>query len=166
MTKRPEVLQTTFAIAGLAVGLFVYLFDRSPDTIYFIPNWLSLTTNIKPFFGHIGNFLPTFIHVYVFILLTTAVMAPPSALVIPICATWLAVDSLFEIAQISVIARWIVEHVPGWFREVPFLENSANYFMAGTFDILDLCSIAAGTLCAYLTIVMSSRKGQRNDTQL
>lgn len=138
MTKRPEVLQTTFAISGLVLGLFVYLIDRHPETVYFIPQWLSLSTNVKPFFGFVGNFLPTFFHVFVFILLTTVVLAPAGKLVIPICTTWLTIDSLFEVAQLPAIAQWIARHVPAWFQAVPFLDNTANYFTAGTFDVLDL----------------------------
>jgi hypothetical protein len=166
MAKRPEVLQATFAISGLVIGLFIYLLDRRADTVYFIPDWLSLTSNITPFFGYIGNYLPTFIHVYVFILLTAAVMAPPATRISLICVSWLTIDSLFEIAQMPVIAQWIAEHVPVWFQGVPFLTNTAAYFMAGTFDVLDLFSIAAGTLCAYSTVVISYRRGQKNDAQL
>ena len=166
MTRRPEVLQTTFAIGALVVGLLVYLLDRQSNTIYFMPDWLSLSTYFKPFFGLIGNYLPTFIHVYVLILLTAVIMVAPNALVIPICAAWFTIDSLLEVAQIPLIAQWISTHVPSWFGQVPFLDNTADYFMAGTFDMLDLCSVAAGTLCAYLTIVMSYRRGHKNDAHI
>lgn len=166
MTKRPEVFQTLLAIGGLVVGLFVYIIDRRPDTVYFIPQWLSVSANVSPFFGFVGNFLPTFIHVFVFILLTAVILAPPGKLVIPICATWFTLDSLFEIAQIPVIAQWIARHVPAWFQAVPFLDNTAGYFTAGTFDVLDLFSIAAGTLCAYFILVMTYRIGPKNDERL
>ena len=162
MTKRPEVIQIIFAIGGLLIGLLVYLLDRQPDTVYFIPDWFSQTTHIEPFFGHIGNYLPTFLHVYVFILLTTAVLQPAPKHIIPVCAAWFTIDSLFEVGQIQVIAQWIAGHVPEWFQKIPFLENTASYFQSGTFDIIDILSIAAGTLCAYLTIVLSIRRGQKN----
>ena len=162
MSKRPEVVQLIFAIGGLLLGVLVYLLDREPNTVYFVPDWLTLGSKVKPIFGFIGNYLPTFIHVYVFILLTTAVMQLHERLVIPVCITWFTIDSIFEIAQLPGIAQWIAARVPAWFQGVPFLENTASYFIAGTFDILDIVSIAAGTVCAYFTVVISFRRAEKS----
>jgi hypothetical protein len=106
--------------------------------------------------------LPTFVHVYAFILLTAILVTPARAYVIPICLLWFMIESLFELAQINVIAQWIVKYIPTWFNRIPFLENTSDYFLAGTFDILDIFSIAAGTLAAYLTIVISTRRIANN----
>lgn len=152
MNKQPEVLQITAAIGVLCIGVLVYVLDRQPGSAYFIPNWFALTINFSPIFGEIGNYLPTFIHTFAFILLTVIIVAPSSLQVVLICIAWLAVDSLFEIAQITSIAYWIAGHVPGWFAGVPFLENTSAYFINGTFDSLDLVSIAAGTVTAFLVI--------------
>jgi hypothetical protein len=78
--------------------------------------------------------------------------------IIPICLAWFTLDCLFEVAQIDSSARWIAQHIPDWFSGVPFLENTASYFLFGTFDVLDLLSIAAGTVAAYVTIRISSGK--------
>lgn len=152
MNRRPEVLQIAVAIGVLAIGVLVYLLDRQPGSVYFIPDWIALANNSSPMFGEIGNYLPTFVHAFAFILLTAIVVAPTSSQVVLICLTWFAVDSFFEIAQITPIAQWITGHVPDWFAGIPFLENTAVYFLAGTFDFLDLVSIAMGAVAAYLTI--------------
>ena len=158
MDRRSTVIQSTTATGALAVGVLVYLLDRQPTSVYFIPDWITLANNLNPIFGEIGNYLPTFIHVYAFILLTTIIVAPSPAWIIPICAAWFAVDSLFELAQFTPIDQWIAGNVPDWFASIPFLENTSAYFISGTFDFLDLLSIAAGTAAAYLTIRITQNR--------
>jgi len=43
--------------------------------------------------------------------------------------------------------------MPSWFEGIPLLENTANYFILGSFDVMDLAAIAAGSLVAYLTMM-------------
>jgi len=156
---QPSVkIQTAAAVTALLIGVFVYLLDRQSESVYFMTYWMSLGNTMNPFFGIVGNQLPTFIHVYAFILLTMAVASASRESVLIICLFWLILESLFELAQITVIAQWIANYTPEWFHGIPFLENTAAYFLAGTFDVLDLCSIAAGTLAAYLTIVISTQR--------
>ena len=166
MTRKSRIYQTLAAISALIVGLSIYLFDRQPETVYFISNRFSFDGDTKPIFGIIGNYLPAFLHVYAFILLTAVVFAQSHRHILIICVGWLAVDSLFEIGQINLIAEAITVHIPGWFAGIPFLENTANYFLLGTFDTLDLLSIAAGTLAAYLIIILSKGVPAKKETGL
>ncbi|NNF96699.1 MAG: hypothetical protein HKM94_07230 [Halobacteria archaeon] len=148
------------AISALCVGVMVYVVDRQAEYIYFLPDWLSLEHQIGGLFGSIGNYLPTFIHVYAFILLTVVVAVPSVTKLIPVCLAWFTLDSLFEFAQLNPIAQWIGSHTPGWFSAIPFLENTADYFLMGTFDVFDLFSIAIGTLAAYLTVIFCIRSAK------
>jgi hypothetical protein len=161
MTRQSELFAV--AIGVLCIGVLVYVFDRQPEFVYFLPGWLSLNRMTGGLFGSIGNYLPTFIHVYVFILLTVVVAVPAMTKLIPICLAWFTIDSLFEVAQIHPIAQSISSHSPGWFSGIPFLENTADYFLLGTFDVLDLLSIAAGTFAAYLTVALK-KGGPENVT--
>lgn len=158
MSRRPEVLQIAVATGVLAIGVLVYLLDRPSGSVYFIPGWITSADNLNPVFGHIGNHLPTFVHVYVLILLTAVVAVPSIAKLIPVCLSWVTLDCLFEIAQLNQIAQWIGSHTPTWFSGIPFLDNTGNYFLSGTFDVLDILSIAMGAFAAYLTVVMSTRR--------
>lgn len=158
MSKRSRIYQFIAAMFALILGLCIYLFDRNPETVYFISNRFSLEGETNPIFGAIGNYLPAFLHVYAFILLTVVVFAKSHRQILIICAGWLIIDSLFEIGQVDFIAESIASHTPGWFTGVPFLENTSNYFLMGTFDILDLLSIAAGTLAAYITTNLSKER--------
>lgn len=146
------------AIGALCVGVLVYVFDRQPESIYFLPGWLSFHDQTGSIFGSLGNYLPTFIHVYVFILLTVVAALPSITKLIPVCLAWFTLDSLFEIAQLNPIAQWIANHTPSWFSGIPFLENTANYFLMGSFHVFDLLSIAIGTLAAYLTVILITRR--------
>ncbi|WP_455209743.1 hypothetical protein [Kaarinaea lacus] len=151
------IIQIILAGVALLFGVLVYLLDREPENIYFIPQWLAESVNGDPFIGTLGNYLPTFVHVYAFILLTMAIVFPVQQhrrYLIPVCVFWFAVDCLFEIAQLDVIALYIASHEPTWFHGIPFLENTANYFLASTFDVIDLVSIGLGALTAYYTIAI------------
>jgi hypothetical protein len=156
MTRQGELF--VVATGALGVGVLVYVFDRQAEFVYFLPGWLSLHTQAGSVFGSIGDYLPTFIHVYAFILLTVIVAVPAITKLIPVCLAWFTLDSLFEVAQLNPMAQWIGSHTPGWFNGIPFLENTADYFLMGTFDVFDLLSIAAGTLTAYLTVALTIRR--------
>lgn len=155
MFKRPPVLYVLIASVALALGLLVYLLDRRPEHVYFLSHGLVLAHGQHPLFGVVGNFLPTFVHVYAFILLTAAIAGSTRARVIGICAAWFVVASLFELAQLPAVASVIVAAVPAWFARVPILDNTAAYFLNGTFDVRDLLSIALGTVAAYFTVALT-----------
>lgn len=159
MLRQIEIF--TLGIGALGVGVLVYVFDRQPELIYFLPGWLSLNSHLDGLFGSIGNHLPTFLHVYAFILLTVVVATPSITKLIPICLAWFTLDTLFEVAQIDAIAQWIALHTPGWFAGIPFLENTSNYFLFGTFDVVDLLSITVGTIAAYITVSVLTRRGSQ-----
>jgi len=76
------------AIGALGVGVLVYVLDRQAEFVYFLPAWLSLHNQAGSLFGSIGDYLPTFIHVYVFILLTVVVAVPAISKLIPVCLAW------------------------------------------------------------------------------
>lgn len=155
------------AVAGLAllIGVVIYVLDRSVEHVYFLTQWTTTGSNetviFGQYFGTLGQNLPTFFHSYAFILLTMAVVVPYRKYqrnILWVCIVWFVIESLFEIAQMDFIAHIIANWVPAGFNNIPFFENTSNYFVTGTFDVLDLLSIVAGTLTAYLTIMYLYRK--------
>ncbi|MGE5240659.1 MAG: Ig-like domain-containing protein [Bacteroidota bacterium] len=155
MFKRPSSLHVLISTVALFFGLLVYLCDRQPEHVYFLSHGLVPAHGPHPLFGVVGNFLPTFVHVYVFILLTAAVAGSTRARLIRICAAWFVIASVFEVAQHPEISSIIAAVVPAWFARIPVLDNTAAYFRDGTFDVLDLLSIALGTVAAYLTVMLT-----------
>lgn len=153
----PATTQIILAVAALLIGVVVYLLDRQPERIYFIPQWLANSIKGGSFSGPLGSYLPTFVHVYAFILLTMAIVVPGGQYrryLLLVCIFWFALDSVFEIAQLESVAHIIASHTPNWFTGIPFLENTADYFLAGTFDALDLVSIGIGSMGAYYTVAI------------
>ena len=159
---KPEWIQFSAAVIALTVGILVYLLDRPADTVYFVPDWWLLADFTPALFGSFGQYLPTFSHTFAFILLTTAVIAPHRKAAIVACAGWLVVNSFFEIAQRDDLAANIVRYLPGWFAEWPLLDNVAAYFLVGRFDPLDLVSIFAAAIAAYVLVLYSTRRGIRH----
>jgi DNA-binding beta-propeller fold protein YncE len=162
MFKRPSVLYAVIAIIALSVGLLAYLFGRHPEHVYFLFHGFSLANGHYSSFGALGNHFPSFVHVYAFILLTAAVAGSSNAHLLRGCAAWFLITSLFECGQHPAVSPLIAAALPAWFAHVPFLDNTAAYFRYGTFDLLDLLSIAAGTVAAHLTVVfIRNRAGVR-----
>jgi hypothetical protein len=138
------------AVAALTLGVLVYLLDRPPGSVRFIPPGFSLARGHAPYFGALGGQLPDAAHVYAFILLTLFVR-PATARVGVVCAAWWFAEVLLKLAQHPMIAPYAAGASPGWFQHVPLLRNSAVYFMRGTFDPLDLMAITLGAAAAYVT---------------
>jgi hypothetical protein len=149
---RNNLVLLMLAFILIAIGVLVYVFDRQPEHVYFLPEWLSQKDLYRSVFGSVGGWFPTFAHVFTFILLTV-LFSPSASKLIPVCLGWFMLETIFEIGQIDAIANWIFSHTSDWYLFVPFLENIVNYFIRGTFDVLDLVAIAAGTIAAYVAVI-------------
>jgi len=163
----PGAMFFVMAVVAMILGIVVYLLDRQAQSVYFMSDWMALGDGQNSVFGLLGQHIPTFVHVYTFILLTMALVVPEecySKYLLPVCIGWFALDSLFEIAQLDFIAQRIASWVPGWFANVPFLENTASYFVNSIFDVLDLLSIGLGTLAAYVTIQIILKRSTHSAT--
>jgi hypothetical protein len=156
--SRPVAGQLAAALIALSAGAAVYAFDRQAGDVYLMASWMVLGDHAHSIFGALGDYLPTFIHVYVFILLTAVLAASSLRSVLVICVFWLVIDTAFEVAQLTVVAQQISAFIPDWFGAIPVLDNTSRYFLSGTFDVLDIISIATGALAAYLTIFFSLRR--------
>jgi hypothetical protein len=153
--------QIFIGIAILLLGSLVYLVDRPPGQTYFVyssPVNISLNHLIPNLFGPIGNSLPAFVHIFSFILITAGLIGNQKRVYLIICLGWFLVDCAFEFGQkYNSLALNII---PDWFAGIPFLENTKNYFLYGTFDFSDLAAITMGTVIAYF-VLLSTNKSER-----
>jgi len=152
-------VQISIGVAGLVVGSLIYLIDRPPNQTYFVfssPINISLFNIIPTLFASIGNSLPAFIHVFSFILITAGLIFCNKRGYFIICLSWFLVDCAFELGQ--KFNTWSSSIIPNWFTGIPFLENTENYFLQGTFDFIDLAAIALGTVIAYFAILTTSKR--------
>jgi hypothetical protein len=152
--------QIAIGVLALGVGVALYVLDRPPSQIYFVPKAWSLFKGTPSTFGAIGYHLPTFLHVFAFCLITSGVLACGRQGAAVICVLWMLVDMLFEIGQQQDIASEIVAYIPDWFKGVPFLENTADYFVQGRFDPADLLAILFGAIAAYLLMLVLEKNAR------
>ncbi len=148
----------------LLFGVLVYLVDRPPDQTYFVYKTgadISLHNTLPNLFGIIGQSLPSFAHVFSFILITAGLIAYKKRGYIIICLFWFLIDSAFELGQ--KFNTLIIEFIPGWFAGIPFFENTGNYFSRGTFSLGDLAAIFIGTIAAYFILITTKERGKSND---
>jgi len=148
--------------AALALGVVVYLISRPAEDVYFIhrsPVPISLYSLIPDVFGGIAYHLPSFLHVFAFSMITAGLVSRSKQAILLICGGWFSVDFLFELGQ--KYGDGIVAYIPRWFEHVPFLENSAGFFVSGTFDMYDVAATALGAVSAYLLLSMMKEKGDR-----
>ena len=156
---REEVTLLVLAAFLLVVGVIVYAVDRG-GAAYFLIGWIPGHSRAE-LFGPIGNHLPTFVHSLAMILVTAAVLRPWTNLLPAIVIGWVTVECLFEIGQISPLDAHVAAALPAWFDGLPVLEASADYFISGTCDPLDLLSIGLGAVTAYWIVRMTERGESR-----
>ncbi len=143
----------------LLLGISIYLTDRSPDQIYFVfksPVEISLHHTFPNLFGMIGNNLPSFIHVFSFILITAGVISSKKEGCIFICAGWFFMDVIFELGQ--RYNSLVLKIIPDWLSGIPFFENTRNYFFRGTFDVMDLAAVLIGSVTGYFVLILTLKK--------
>ena len=154
--------QILIGIIVLLFGSLIYLVDRPPDQTYFVyssASNISLYNTLPNLFGSIGNSLPAFIHVFSFILITAGLAACRKRGYLIICLCWFVVDSAFELGQhFKTLSLCLI---PDWFAGIPYLENTENYFLQGTFDFRDLAAITLGIAAAYAMLLTTTERRQR-----
>ena len=160
-------LQVLIGAAALLLGTLVYLVDRHPAHTYFVssnPLDISFYHTLPNLFGTIGNSLPTFLHVFAFILITAGLVNCKKKGFIVICLSWLLVDGAFELGQKY---KSLADFIPQWFAEIPFLENTRNFILHGTFDVQDMVSIILGASLAFFVLVATDKmeKGWSHEKQ-
>ena len=152
-------LQIVIGVTILLFGALVYLIDRPPDQTYFVYNSninISLYNIIPNLFGVIGSSLPSFVHIFSFILITAGLLGCHKRGYLIICLSWVFVDCAFEIGQ--KYSTLPLKIIPRWFEGVPYLENSKNFFIQGTFDSFDLVAIATGAVIAYFILLSTMER--------
>ncbi|MCF6217623.1 MAG: hypothetical protein L3J62_04170 [Gammaproteobacteria bacterium] len=150
-------LRFFLGIFSLIIGSLVYLVDRPADTSYLIPQSLSLFESSATLFGVAGNYLPTFSHVFAFILITAALSPVRHSTYLLICGAWLIIECLFEMMQHSAINEFIISGLATAVTEQPLVEHAINYFQNGRYNTMDMLSIVAGVIAAYFVLRITEK---------
>ena len=158
--------QVLIGLACLFIGTMVYFISRSPEDVYFVHRFsfiLKLHKMIHgaapDFFGSLGPWLPEFVHVFSFILLTAGIVACGKRGYVIICAGWFLIDALFELGQ--KYSSQVIKIIPSWFSHIPILESTEGFFRKGTFDMKDMIAILAGTIAAYFVLLVTMDRSEK-----
>ncbi|MBL3600010.1 MAG: hypothetical protein JMN25_09085 [gamma proteobacterium endosymbiont of Lamellibrachia anaximandri] len=143
---------SAMALGLLLLGGLVYLLCRNSSSVYFLASIFPETIGYSMPAATVCSSVPSFIHIYAFILLTAVVLNPSRAGLALICLGWIAIELFFEFGQHPFFAQYLTEKIPAWFENFPFLEVADTYFLTGTFDPLDVLFILFGTAAALLTL--------------
>ena len=158
MLGKAEMRQLTAALSALLLGLAFYLLMRPAESVYLFSGLSVLPGHHLALLGKAGQWLPSAIHAYVFILLTVVAVGNGPRVIYASALLWLSIGWLFEWGQYPAVAEQVLEIIPEWFSQVPILENSRNYFQNGSFDYLDLLATFLGALAALLTYQLTINK--------
>lgn len=154
-----DATRILIGLGTLGIGLLVYLVDRRPEQIYFLYRigvTHALAETGSSVFGVFGQNLPAFLHVFAFSLMTGGILACGIKGSLVVAGGWLLTDAAFELGQ--KFPAWADAIIPHWFDTFPVLESARIYFLAGTFDPLDLIAMALGALAAYGFLLITGER--------
>jgi hypothetical protein len=157
--QRANKLQILIGVGALLIGSLVYLVDRAPEQTYFVYSTgvnISLHNILPDLLGPLSNFLPSFIHVFAFALITAGVVSCGKRGWLIICFSWFLMDAAFEFGQ--KFSAWTLKLIPGSFEGIPILEITKGFFLRGTFDVYDLVAMAIGAAAAYVVLSVTMRR--------
>ena len=135
------------------------MIDRPPEYTYFLfasPYNFSLHDIFPPLFGSLGNYLPAFVHIVSFIMLTAGIMHSGRKGNFVICLFWLLLAGSCELGQKFPEAA--TQLIPQWFDNIFLLENTWNYFTHGTYCSIDLLATFLGALSGYWILTLTQNR--------
>lgn len=152
--------------AGLAfgLGLLVYLADRQAANSLLLPRFAALDTG--PFFGVVGQWLPSFVHPFAFSLLSAAALRRPLASMraaYSLCAFWWAVNLAFELGQHDRFSGPTAEALQFGLGHNALTAAISQFFLRGRFDWGDVAALSVGALAAAAVLGLLHALKDRHD---
>jgi hypothetical protein len=139
------------ALLALLLGALVYVSERAATSAQWLPAWAAWPALQGHWFGVLGQWLPSFVHVFAFSVLTALLLPRRAHVGDGACVFWLGVNLLFELGQWRPVALWLVMHLQPAPEAGRWRQALAAYFSNGTFDAGDvLAAVLGGVLAALL----------------
>lgn len=151
--------QILIGLIALFLGFMAYTL-RSPGSVWFVPDWLVITKCFSetPSFVRVLTYgFIDFIHPLAFALLTSGLICSDNRVChIITCLSWFALEIFFEFGQ--YFKDGYLRFIPPWFENLPCLQNAKYFFLRGTFDVLDVLCIFAGSVSAFWMLSITSKR--------
>jgi len=147
---RQFIIGLTFLIFG--IGFYILFRDQT----YFTQK-LNIANMQLPHNAGWGIWcsIPTFVHVFSFSMISASLLEYSKVRYFFVCTIWLMINCIFELSQkYKAVALKIT---PSWLESIPFLGNTKNFILNGTFDLMDIFSIFAGSIAAFYVMLLTSR---------
>jgi hypothetical protein len=135
------------AVASLALGAAVYLFDRE-RAIWFAPAVVDGLRVALP--AGLGWFTPSALHAFGFALLTALAGDGSRRHGYALCTLWVGIELAMELVQHPALLGFLRSSVAG-----DPAERWVNLALAGTFDPADLAAACAGGMLACAVVATS-----------
>lgn len=157
-TPRGDGMLVVSACMALALGLLVYLADRDPSRAWLLSAFTSTATPAyQPWFGLLGQWLPSAVHPFAFGLLSASLLPVQGAARPAACVAWAMVNALFELGQHPLVSARVALLLQGTEAPAWLVRPLSNYFVRGTFDVGDLAATALGALLAVGVLHLARR---------
>lgn len=151
--------QLGLAALALSIGLLVYLLDRPAGHAALIPAaWAAARGGAS--FGAAAAWLPSFLHVFAFSLLTAATLPHSPAAAAGSCVLWWGIGLGFEVLQHPAIARPFAAALDG----LPGFRTLARFALQGRFDPADIAALSAGACAAAALLFLFMPREVRHET--
>lgn len=118
-------------LLSLLIGTLVYLFNRPPQSTYFLPEKFTFYQDTTSSFLILTGSLPSFCHVLGFSLVVLA-LKPNSKYIGITCLFWLMVNIFFELSQQPQFTNTLTN-----LNNIPLANLIKNYAKHGTFALSD-----------------------------
>ncbi len=133
----------------IILGAFIYVYDRSSGNIFLLIKYFSANNEGKSMLGDLGFYLPTFLHIIGFSMITKSFFyaSKKSNYVIPLF--WGSLNILIEFGQLynseSSLKYLSNDHHSYTIKKVMY-----NYFATGVFDWFDILFAVIGIIFSFL----------------
>ena len=150
--RSSTVMPAVVALLALGAGLLIYLAERDPAHVWLMPAGWSIASLHGLLPAVVSNSGPSFLHAYSFSVLTGLCLQPRRSTRAIACASWFAIDTLFEIGQHPAVGRAISAGWSRWFEWTAGPASLPLFFPQGTFDAGDCLAASVGAAAAFATL--------------
>lgn len=157
------VVLTAMGCIALLVGLLVYVIDR--DACKALPFPAAGCPAGLHVFGAMGQWLPSFVHPFAFILFTAAALPMSGRPRYLACLTWFSINVLFEVGQYPRFSESLARAIQDTFGANVLTRPFATFFIRGTFDGGDILAAALGSLAAAGVLCVAQRRMENHGAQ-
>jgi hypothetical protein len=155
--------QVKIGIIIFLIGSLVYFTDRLPLNEVWLTQRLNLYNFDFQIFGKLGYYLPSFVHVLSFTLITAGIIAEKNKSYFILSLLWCLIGLIFELIQSDYFVENLLQFTHNNSRMSGINKWLITYSLRGTFDLIDVIAIFSGSICAYYLLILTKSFRRNNN---